>query len=95
MTQFSTRAAQLDSFRAHHNDADHMHMILGMVAANAGVALVPAAARKFRRAAVIYRMLEPGLADIETAIAWRRDDKSPMLAEFIGAARHRLSRRAH
>jgi DNA-binding transcriptional LysR family regulator len=70
-------------------------MILGMVAANAGVALVPAAARKFRRGAVIYRMLEPAPDNIETAIAWRRDDKSPMLAEFMGAARQTLSRRAH
>ena len=64
-------------------------------AAKAGVALVPTAARKFRRGAVVYRMLEPALANIETAIAWRRADKSPMLAEFIGAARHRLSVRAH
>ena len=65
-------------------------MILGMVAAGAGVALVPAAARKIEPRRVVYRLPHPSPENLETAVAWRREDKSPVLAEFIGAARRRL-----
>jgi DNA-binding transcriptional LysR family regulator len=75
------------------NEADHLLMVLEMVAANAGVALVPAAAYKLGRKDVVYRRLNPAANSLETAIAWRRSDNSPMLTEFVDAARLILSRR--
>ena len=75
------------------HEADHLHMVLGLVAAGAGVALVPASASKIQHGQVTYRALHPGPERLETALAWRRDDKSPALAEFIATARRILIHR--
>ena len=65
------------------------------MAAGAAVALVPAAARKIEPRRVVYKLAHPSPENLETAIAWRREDKSPMLAEFIGVARRTLPGCAH
>jgi DNA-binding transcriptional LysR family regulator len=76
------------------HEADHLHVILGMVAAGAGIALVPAAAAlTIRRHAVVYRPLHPPPDHLITAIAWRRDDTAPTLAEFLQEARRTSGRR--
>ena len=75
------------------HEADYLYMILGMVAAGAGVALVPAAARKISRGHVVYRALRPSPDNLETAMAWRRGDTSATLAEFISTARRTLRHR--
>jgi DNA-binding transcriptional LysR family regulator len=72
------------------HEADHLQMILGMVAAGAGVGLVPSAARKIRQHRVIYRPLHPACDALETAVAWRRDDASPIVAEFLADVRRTL-----
>ena len=69
---------------------DHLHMVIRMVAAGAGAALVPASARKVDQDRVIYRALRPSPDRLETAIAWRREDTSATLAEFIRVARRSL-----
>jgi DNA-binding transcriptional LysR family regulator len=74
------------------HEADHLQMIVSLVAAGAGVALVPSAARKFKQHRVAYRPLNPSLADLEIVIAWRRDDSSPALAAFVTEARRALQR---
>ena len=72
------------------HEVDHLHMVLRMVAAGAGVALVPASARKVNQGRVIYRALRPSPDPLQTAIAWRREDTSATLAEFISVARRSL-----
>jgi DNA-binding transcriptional LysR family regulator len=69
--------------------------MLGMVAAGAGVALVPAAARKIEPRRVVYKLPHPSALNLETAIAWRREDRPPVLTEFIGVARRTLPGRAY
>ena len=87
------KACRKAGFVPHVADrADHLHMILDMVAAHAGVAPIPASARRFKRGSVVCRSLHPAPDNLETAIAWRREDKSPMLAEFIRSARQTLHR---
>jgi DNA-binding transcriptional LysR family regulator len=87
------RACHKAGFRPHSCDeADHLIMILDLVAAGAGVALVPALARKIERRRIVYRLPHPSPETLETAIAWRREDKSSVLAEFISSARQRLTR---
>jgi DNA-binding transcriptional LysR family regulator len=61
-----------------------------MVAAGAGVALLPGSARKVIRDRVIYRALRPSPAPLQTAIAWRREDTSATLVEFVSVARRSL-----
>jgi DNA-binding transcriptional LysR family regulator len=68
------------------HEADHLQMILGMVAAGAAVGLVPAAARKIKQHRVVYLPLYPSTEALETAVAWRRDDASPLVAEFLREA---------
>jgi DNA-binding transcriptional LysR family regulator len=71
--------------------ADHLHMVIGLVATGAGVALVPAAASKIDQGRVVYRALRPSPDNLETLMAWRQGDTSATLAEFISAARRALS----
>jgi DNA-binding transcriptional LysR family regulator len=73
------------------HEADHLQMIVAMIAASAGVGLVPTAARKFKHR-VVYRSLHPSPDDLEIAMAWRQDDSSPTLAAFVNEARHALMR---
>jgi DNA-binding transcriptional LysR family regulator len=88
------KACRAAGFMPHApHEVDHLHMVLGLVAAGAGVALVPASARKIQHDQVTYRALHPPPERLETALAWRRDDKSPALAEFIATARRVLIHR--
>jgi DNA-binding transcriptional LysR family regulator len=85
------RACREAGFVPHAPDeVDHLQMVLRMVAAGAGVALVPASARKDNQDRVIYRALRPSPAPLQTAVAWRREDASATLAEFISVARRSL-----
>jgi DNA-binding transcriptional LysR family regulator len=93
----SLHAAVMKAFReagcvshlAH--EADQLSVILGMVAAGAGVAIVPASARKIEPRRVAYKTPDPSLSCLEMAIAWRHGDKSTVLAEFVGSARRLIS----
>jgi DNA-binding transcriptional LysR family regulator len=68
------------------HEADHLQMIVAMIAAGAGVGLVPKAARKFNHR-VAYRPLQPSPDDLEIAIAWRRDESSATIAAFVDEVR--------
>jgi DNA-binding transcriptional LysR family regulator len=74
------------------HEADHLQMIVAMVAAGAGVGLVPSAAGKFRHHRVVYRPLAPAPDDLEISIAWRKDDESPTVAAFVDELRRALAR---
>ena len=68
------------------HEADDIELILGMVAAGRGVALVPACARRTARARVVCRSLRPPAPVIETALAWRRTSASSLVSEFVAFA---------
>ena len=74
------------------HEADHLSMVLDLAAAGAGIALVPATARRVERDRVVYRLPDPPADPLETALAWRREDKSSLLTEFIGLAKRTLTR---
>jgi DNA-binding transcriptional LysR family regulator len=73
------------------HEADHLQMIIAMVAAGAGVALVPSGARKFTHHPVVYRPLQPAPDDLEISIAWRKDDHSPTVSAFVTELRRALA----
>jgi DNA-binding transcriptional LysR family regulator len=88
------KACRAAGFMPHaRHEVDHLHMVLGLVAAGAGVALVPASASQTHHGQVTYCAVHPAPEQLETALAWRRDDKSPALAEFISTARRVLVHR--
>jgi DNA-binding transcriptional LysR family regulator len=75
------------------HEADQLPMLLAMVTGGSGVALVPAFARRLKPPGVAFLSLGPSAPNIDLAIAWRRDDTSRMVTEFIRLARQRLAQR--
>jgi DNA-binding transcriptional LysR family regulator len=64
-------------------EAIQMQTIIGLVSAGMGMALVPQSVSNLKRPGVEYRDLkEPGPM-VETGLAWRRDNTSPVLHAFL------------
>jgi DNA-binding transcriptional LysR family regulator len=73
-------------------EASQTHAVVGLVSAGIGVALVPASAQEIRLRGVEFRRLAEKSPAVGTALAWRRDDTSPVLEAFVKTAR-RVARR--
>jgi DNA-binding transcriptional LysR family regulator len=74
------------------HEADHLHLVLGMVAAGSGVALVPASARRMKQFRLEFVTLRPAPPEFEVAVAWRRDDTSESVNEFLKTVREVVGR---
>jgi DNA-binding transcriptional LysR family regulator len=77
-TGVSARASQ---------EAGGIQALLGLVAAGFGVGLVLGSFRSLRRPGVVYLPLEEPKEIIALAVAWRRGDPSPRLANFLRSVR--------
>lgn len=64
-------------------EAIQMQTIVGLVSAGMGIALVPQSVSNLRRPGVEYRPLAGKVPLVETGLAWRRDDASPVLQAFL------------
>ena len=73
------------------HEADHLHMLLAMVGGGSGVALVPAFARRLKPPRVVFVPLNPPSARLYLSVAWRRDNASRVLLEFLKVVRERLA----
>jgi len=62
------------------------HTAVGLVAAGMGVSLVWASMRNLKRPGVVYRSLREPTPLMETALAWRRDNSSSVLRQFLQVA---------
>jgi DNA-binding transcriptional LysR family regulator len=90
------RIIQLCGFSPHiTQEVSDVRMVLGLVAANLGVSLVPASAIAFRQQGVVYCPLADLDVDItvQTVLVWRRKDTSPLVQEFLAVAREVLEQR--
>jgi DNA-binding transcriptional LysR family regulator len=63
--------------------ASEKQTILSLVAAGMGIALSPASVRVLHREGVIYKALAESKREVELALAWRRDESSPVLQMFL------------
>ncbi|MFI5490495.1 LysR family transcriptional regulator [Micromonospora echinaurantiaca] len=69
-------------------EAQQVHAIIGLVAAGMGIALVPDSMRALRRPGVVYRPLPPSSSTaVETGLAWRREEESPVVELFVRVVR--------
>lgn len=68
-------------------EASQSHAVVGLVSAGIGVALVPASTQEIRLRGVEFRPLQEKSPPVGTALAWRRDDASPVLRAFVDTAR--------
>jgi DNA-binding transcriptional LysR family regulator len=70
------------------DEVDYPSMLLALVAAGLGVSIVPASVRSMHPPGVVLRSLTPRpQVALETALAWRRDERTPALAAFRDVAR--------
>jgi DNA-binding transcriptional LysR family regulator len=60
-----------------------MQTIVSLVSAGMGLALVPQSVSNLMRPGVEYRALLDPTPQVETGLAWRRDNESPVLAGFL------------
>jgi DNA-binding transcriptional LysR family regulator len=63
-------------------EAIQMQTIVSLVSAGLGIAIVPGSMRNLARAGVCYVALGRPPAYVETGMAWRIDDESPILQAF-------------
>ena len=78
---FTPRAAQ---------EVREMQTAISLVAAGIGIALVPEPVQNLRRAGVAYRPLSEPSARTELTAAYRADDISPVLRNFITVLRRQI-----
>jgi DNA-binding transcriptional LysR family regulator len=64
-------------------EAIQMQTIVSLVSAGMGLALVPQSVSNLMRPGVTYRTLASPTPLVETGLAWRRDNASPVLRGFI------------
>jgi DNA-binding transcriptional LysR family regulator len=64
-------------------EAIQMQTIVGLVSAGMGLALVPQSVSNLMRPGVEYRPLQDPTPLVETGLAWRRDNTSPVLQGFL------------
>jgi DNA-binding transcriptional LysR family regulator len=69
--------------------AIQMQTIVSLVSAGMGLALVPQSVSNLMRPGVEYRALAGPTPLVETGIAWRRDNPSPVLKGFLELLRNR------
>lgn len=74
-------------------EAREMQTVVGLVAAGLGVSLVPASVGADEHRGVAYRPVAGGAPSVALALAWRPEDKSPVLQAFLETARAEAARR--
>ncbi len=65
------------------HEVDHPQTLMALVEAGIGVSLVPASFASVKRPGIQHRGMRPVGPTLETILAWRRDDRSRLLQEFI------------
>jgi DNA-binding transcriptional LysR family regulator len=70
-------------------EAIQMQTIVGLVSAGMGIALVPQSVSNLKRPGVDYKPLSHKTPAVETGLAWRRDNPSPVLRTFLELLRKR------
>ena len=68
-------------------EAIQMQTIVGLVSAGMGIALVPQSVSNLKRPGVAYKPLSDRTPTVETGLAWRRDNASPVLHAFLKLSR--------
>lgn len=68
-------------------EARHPETLIGLVRSGAGVTLVPASVRLRGSSGIAFKPITGPLPQTEIAVAWRRSNDSPLLKEFLSAAK--------
>ncbi|MFE6990461.1 LysR family substrate-binding domain-containing protein, partial [Streptomyces pharetrae] len=63
-------------------EAGHMQTIIGLVAAEVGVSIVPRTMAALRQPGVEFRQLSPRPEPLPIQLVWRRGETSPVVRNF-------------
>jgi DNA-binding transcriptional LysR family regulator len=72
-------------------EAIQMQTIVSLVSAGMGIALVPQSVSDLKRSGVEYKPLSGATSFVETGLAWRRDNSSPVLHSFLELLRKKIN----
>jgi DNA-binding transcriptional LysR family regulator len=64
-------------------EAHDTHMVVALVSAEVGVALMPASVERFEVEGVVFRPLAERRHTLPVVLAWRAGDSSPVLGRFL------------
>jgi DNA-binding transcriptional LysR family regulator len=67
-------------------EAAELDTMLRLVAAGLGVAVVPSSSASSWLPDVVFKPLAGGSPRLETCLAWRTDDQSAIVRDFVAAA---------
>ncbi|BAZ47816.1 LysR family transcriptional regulator [Nostoc sp. NIES-4103] len=68
-------------------EAIQMQTIVSLVAAEMGVAIVPASLQNLQRTGVVYQNIQESTPKVAIAIIWRRNQTSPTVQRFLKVVR--------
>lgn len=68
-------------------EANEMQIMLEFIASGIGLSLLPEHVKHLHKKGVVFRPVLPSSAWVELAVAWRRDDSSPLLRAFLEVVR--------
>ncbi|MBD2451223.1 LysR family transcriptional regulator [Nostoc sp. FACHB-152] len=69
-------------------EAIQMQTIVSLVAAEMGVAIVPASLQNLQRTGVVYKNIEESTPKVAIAMIWRSNETSPTVQKFLEIVRH-------
>jgi len=89
------RSCQAAGFSPHReHEAGGTAVLLALVAGGLGIAVLPASARALPLAGVVFRDLADA-GSVELALAWRRDDDSPLVRSVLEVLEAALAPQPH
>ncbi len=71
-------------------EATQFHVIVSLVAAGLGIALVPACIHIFQRPDVVYLPLQGITMQAEIQVVWQRADRSPIVRRFLDVVKMQI-----
>lgn len=72
-------------------EAIQMQTIVSLVAAELGVAIVPASMQHLQRTGVVYKPIQEPTPFVAIALIWRRQDSSPIVQRFLEVVRQHFN----
>jgi DNA-binding transcriptional LysR family regulator len=87
------RLCQRAGFTPHiSQEAIQLHVVVSLVSAGIGIAIVPASTQLLPVPNVVYRPLAEQDGEVHIAVVYRAKDPSPIVKEFVKVARQVFSR---
>ena len=69
-------------------EMDYIESIPAFISLGMGVSLVPVSLSNIKIQGVVYKTIDAEKPVMETALAWRKDDRSPIVRSFVECAIH-------